>query len=136
MEDFSKTLRISAAGMRAQSVRMRVVAENLANADSLPLSPGEDPYRRKLVGFRNVLDHQLGVETVQISRFDVDRTPFTKRFDPGHPGADADGYVKVPNVNSVIEMMDLREAQRSYAANINVIEAAKRMLMRTVDMLK
>jgi len=134
--EFGKTMKISASGIRVQSVRMRVIAENLANANSMPLAPGEDPYRRKLVSFKNVLDHEAGVRKVEVSRISTDQGAFSKRFDPGHPGADPDGYVKIPNVNSLIEMMDLREAQRSYSANINVIEAAKRMMMRTIDLLK
>jgi len=134
--DLTKTMQISASGMRAQGVRMRVIAENLANANSLPLSPDQEPYRRKLVTFRNQLDRELGVHKVEIGRTVTDKGEFSSRFDPNHPGANEAGYVKVPNVKSLIEMMDMTEAQRSYTANIKVVEAAKRMLMRTIDMLK
>ena len=134
--DLSKTIMISAAGMRAQGVRMRVIAENLANAASMPLSPGDEPYRRKLVTFKNALDRELDTRTVQVGRVVEDPGEFSKRFDPAHPGADNDGYVQIPNVNSMIELMDMREAQPSYEANINVIEAAKRMLSRTIEMLR
>jgi flagellar basal-body rod protein FlgC len=136
MADFAKTISISAAGMRAQGIRMRVVAENMANASSMPMGPGEDPYRRKVVSFSNELNRELGVHQVRVTGVQEDKGEFSKRFDPGHPGADETGYVKVPNVKSVIELMDLREAQRSYSANINVIEAAKRMLSRTIELLK
>jgi flagellar basal-body rod protein FlgC len=134
--DLNKTMQISASGMRAQGVRMRVIAENLANANSLPLSPDQDPYRRKLVTFRNELDREAGIHKVEIGKVVPDRSEFTSRFDPNHPGASEDGYVRVPNVNSLIEMMDMSEAQRSYTANINVVEAAKRMLSRTIEILK
>lgn len=134
--DLSKTIMISAAGMRAQGMRMRVIAENLANVSSLPLGPEEEPYRRKMVTFQNALDRELEARTVKVGRVVEDPSEFSKRFDPAHPGADADGYVQVPNVNSMIELMDMREAQRSYEANINVIEAAKRMISRTIEMLQ
>lgn len=134
--DLTKSMQISASGMRAQGVRMRVIAENLANATSLPLTPDQDPYRRKLVSFRNELDREAGVHKIKVGKVQPDRSDFPTRFDPNHPGADANGYVRIPNVNSLIEMMDMREAQRSYTANINVIEAAKRMMMRTIELLK
>jgi flagellar basal-body rod protein FlgC len=134
--DFDKTISISAAGLRAQGVRMRIIAENIANSSTKPLAPDMDPYRRKLISFKNELDRDLGVRTVTIAEITKDQTEFTKRFEPGHPGADKEGYVKIPNVNAMIELMDMREAQRSYRANIKVIEAAKRMMMRTIDMLK
>ena len=134
--DFDKTIQISAAGLRAQGVRMRIIAENIANASTKPLAPDQDPYRRKLISFKNELDHKLGVHMVSVAGISKDKTEFTKRFEPGHPGADREGYVKIPNVNAMIEMMDIREAQRSYKANIKVIEAAKRMMMRTIDMLQ
>ena len=134
--DLTKSMQISAAGMRAQGVRMRVIAENLANATSLPMTPNDEPYRRKLVSFRNELDRETGVRKVEVRRIQPDTSAFPTRFDPNHPGADANGYVRIPNVNSLIELMDMREAQRSYTANINVIEAAKRMMTRTIDLLR
>jgi flagellar basal-body rod protein FlgC len=134
--DLSKTLKISAAGMQAQNARMRTIAENLANADSLAETPGADPYRRKMVTFKNVLDRASGVELVRPDRVIRDKSDFQKRFDPNHPAADADGYVQAPNVNSLIEVMDMRQAQRGYEANLSVIEVAKTMILRTIDILR
>jgi flagellar basal-body rod protein FlgC len=134
--DLSKTLKISAAGMQAQNARMRTIAENLANADSLADAPGVDPYRRKMVTFKNVLDRATGVELVRPDRVIRDKSDFQKRFDPNHPAADADGYVQAPNVNSLIEVMDMRQAQRGYEANLSVIEVAKTMILRTIDILR
>ena len=134
--DLVKSIKISAAGMQAQGTRLRVIAENLANADSLADRPGEQPYRRKLVTFKNVLDRQLQTNRVKIDKFLSDRSEFPKRYEPSHPAADADGYVETPNVKPLVEMMDMREAQRSYEANLSVIEVSKRMLMRTIDLLR
>jgi flagellar basal-body rod protein FlgC len=136
MVDFAKTIMVSASGMRAQGQRMRTIAENLANANSTPTSPGEDPYRRKVPSFQNVLDRANGVELVRVRRTVPDMSEFQKRYDPGHPGADADGYVQMPNVIALVEMMDLREAQRSYEANASVIDAVRKMLTRTIEILK
>lgn len=134
--DLLKALKISSSGMNVQSTRMRVAAENMANADTMPNKPGGDPYRRKTITFRNVLDRALGVKTVQVGKIGVDKSAFEKRFDPSHPMADKDGHVLMPNVNPLVEMMDIREAQRSYEANLGAIEAAKNMLMRAVDLLR
>lgn len=134
--EFDKTMAITASALRAQGERMQVIAENLANADSVPANPNEDPYRRKVVTFGNELNRQLGVREVKVTSVTPVAGEFSKRFDPAHPGADKDGYVRVPNVNSLIEVMDMREAQRTYEANLQVVEAAKRMLRRTVDLLK
>ena len=134
--DLTKTLKVSAAGMQAQNARMRTIAENLANADSLAEAPGADPYRRKMLTFKNALDKATGVQLVRPERVVRDQSEFQKRFDPNHPGADADGYVLAPNVNSLIEVMDMRQAQRSYEANLSVIEVAKSMLLRTIDILR
>tara|TARA_Y100000746_G_C15263209_1_gene350568 strand:+ start:35 stop:454 length:420 start_codon:yes stop_codon:yes gene_type:complete len=130
-----KSIMVSASGLRAQSERMRVIAENLANADSLPQNPNAEPYRRKTVDFRSILDRQVGVDLVKIRKVGVDKSAFEKRYDPGHPGADNDGYVLQPNVNSLIEAMDMREAQRSYEANISAMETARAMLMRTISII-
>jgi flagellar basal-body rod protein FlgC len=134
--DLTRVLRISAAGMEAQGARLRTIAENLSNADSLPSKPGEEPYRRKLVNFRNVLDRELGTETLRVDRVVRDKTKFPQRYDPQHPAADEKGYVSTPNVNSLIEVMDMRQAQRSYEANLSVIEIAKSMLSRTIEILR
>ena len=134
--DMSKILRISAAGMEAQNTRMRTIAENLANADSMATEAGQEPYRRKLVTFKNVLDRQIGVPTLRADRVVNDNSEFRKKYDPQHPAADADGYVLSPNVNSLVEVMDMRQAQRSYEANLSVIEIAKSMISRTIDILR
>jgi flagellar basal-body rod protein FlgC len=134
--DLSKTLKVAAAGMQAQNARMRTIAENLANADSLPETAGADPYRRKMLTFKNALDRATGVELVRADKVIRDKSEFQKRFDPSHPAADADGYVLAPNVNSLVEVMDMRQAQRSYEANLSVIEVAKTMLLRTIDILR
>lgn len=134
--DLMESLTISAAGMRVQGQRLRVVAENLANADSVSEVPGGDPYRRKTISFKNALDRELGMETVQVSKVGVDPSDFRMKYDPGNPAADAKGYVKLPNVNSLIEMSDMREAQRSYEANLRAIEVARTMLQRTIDLIR
>lgn len=134
--DLVDALHVSASGLKVQGVRLRVIAENLANADSVAETPGDDPYRRKIVTFRNVLDRELGAETVEIGRIRYDQSEFPKRYDPSHPAADANGYVELPNVNSLIELTDMREAQRSYEANLKVIESSRTMLQRTVDILR
>ena len=134
--DLMESLMISAAGMRAQGQRLRVVAENLANADSVAEVPGGDPYRRKTISFKNQLDRELGMDTVQVSKVGEDPSDFRMKYDPGNPAADGKGYVKLPNVNSLIEMSDMREAQRSYEANLRAIEVARSMLQRTIDLIR
>jgi flagellar basal-body rod protein FlgC len=134
--DLVKSLDISASGMQAQGLRIRVIAENIANADSLATEPGGAPYRRKTISFADQLDRTLGVETVRVSRIGVDASAFQKRYDPHHPAADKNGYVLVPNVNRFVEMVDMQEAERSYEANLNVLQASRSMLRQTVDLLK
>ena len=134
--DMDRALRISAAGMAAQSARLRVVAENLANRDSTGETPGADPYRRRTISFANQLDRATGTQTVNVSRIGQAPGEFPKRFDPSHPAADAQGYVKTPNIDSLIEVMDMREAQRSYSANLSVLEATRGMLTRTIEALR
>lgn len=134
--DLTSALQLSARGMQTQGTRLRVVAENLANADTTAGAPGGDPYRRKTVSFENRLDRALGTETVRVRAIDRDRGEFGRRFDPGHPAADADGYVKTPNVNTFVEVMDMREAQRSYNANLSVMEVTRGMLSRAIDLLR
>jgi flagellar basal-body rod protein FlgC len=115
---------------------MRVIAENVANADSTAQRPNGDPYRRKIVSFRSEMDRTLEARVVALGRVQTDPTDFRSKYEPGHPAADANGNVKYPNVNSLVEMTDMREAQRSYEANINVISATRRMLQRTIEILK
>lgn len=130
------TLQISAAGMRAQGERLRVVAENIANADSTSTVPGGAPYRRKTVTFGNVLDKEMGIEKVKVVKRGEDPSEYNMKYDPTHPAANEKGYVLYPNVNTIVEMMDMREARRGYEANLNVIEVSKTMLSQTVNLLK
>lgn len=134
--DLFKSMKIAATGLKAQSGRMRVIAENLANADSTAVTPGGDPYRRKVPTFKVAFDRDIGATVVEPGRIKLDQKPFNLVFDPGHPAADAKGYVKTPNVSSLVEGMDMREAQRSYEANLNVVQASRRMLTRTLEILK
>lgn len=134
--EFDDTLKISAAAMTAQTTRLRVIAENLANAGSTANTPGADPYRRKLVTFRNMLDHETGGKLVKVDRVVPDASDFEIKFIPGHPAADANGYVRFPNVNPMIEMADLKDANRSYQANVDVIDVAKSMLSRAIGLLQ
>jgi flagellar basal-body rod protein FlgC len=115
---------------------MRIISENIANADSTPSSPGADPYRRKVPTFRTELDHSLGVQLVELGKVQTDQSDFRLKYEPGHPAADKNGNVKYPNVNPLVELTDMREAQRSYEANINVVTATRRMLQRSIDILK
>ena len=134
--DLKNAMKIAASGMRAEGQRLKVIAENLANADSLGRTPGADPYRRKVVSFKSELDRATGADLVQAQKPSTDQTDFQLKYDPGHPAANADGYVKMPNVNPVIEMADMREAQRTYEANLNVIDSARQMISRTIDLLR
>jgi flagellar basal-body rod protein FlgC len=134
--EFIKSIKISAAGMQAQGIRLRVISENVANAQSLGTDPGAEPYRRKQVTFRNVLDRNLQTNKVQIDRILTDNSAFARKFDPTHPAADENGYVLMPNVNTLVEMADMREASRSYEANLGAIEVSKQMLNRTIDLLR
>lgn len=134
--DIDKAMNISAHGMDAQTTRLRVIAENLANQDTVGSAPGADPYRRKTVTFANTMDRQVGESLVGIKQIGRDRTDFQLRYDPSNPAANADGYVKMPNVNSLIEVMDMREAERSYNANLSVMQATRSMLTRTIELLK
>ena len=127
---------ISTSGMKAQSLRMRVIAENIANADSTAEAPGALPYRRQVVSFKNELDAASGADLVHVSKIGRDPSEFQRRYMPGHPSADANGYVMYPNVNTLTETMDMREAQRSYEANLNVIEISRMMTSRTIDLLR
>ena len=134
--DFMKSLTIAASGLRAQMGRMRIITENIANADSLATTPGGDPYRRRIVTFSSELDRSIGADVVVLGRVQPDNSSFLVRHEPGNPAADAQGDVKYPNVNTLVELTDLRDAQRSYEANLNVVTATRKMLQLTIDMLK
>jgi flagellar basal-body rod protein FlgC len=134
--DFVKSIAIAASGLRAQAGRMRVISENIANADSAAQTAGGDPYRRRIPTFRAELDRSLEARVVSLGPVRTDPSQFQVKFEPGHPAADAAGNVKYPNVNSLVEMTDMRDAQRSYEANVNVIGATRRMIQRTLDILR
>ncbi len=134
--DLNSVLGISSAGMSAQSTRLRVVAENVANQDSTGSAPGANPYRRKTVTFTNALDRAAGVDMVRVGKIGSDASAFPLRYDPSHPAADASGYVKTPNINSFVELMDMREAERGYNANLAVMQSTRGMMERTLELLK
>jgi len=125
---------IAASALRAQQQRMRIIAENMANANSTSRSPGGDPYRRQAPVFEPT--RVGGGQGVKMTRVEPDTSEFKSEYEPGHPSADAKGYVKMPNVSTLVESMDMRDAQRAYEANLNVIETARAMQMRTLDLLK
>ena len=134
--DFLRSIMIAASGLRAQSGRMRVISENMANADSTAKAADGEPYRRKIPTFKTHFDRELGADTVSLDRIKEDSSDFRMRYEPGHPAADQNGYVKLPNVNTLIEAMDFREAQRTYEANLNLITASRRMISRTLEILR
>jgi flagellar basal-body rod protein FlgC len=134
--DFLRSLSLAASGLRTQAGRMRIIAENIANADSTPAKAGAEPYRRKIVTFTTSFDKALDAQTVSLGKVARDQSAFELRLMPGHPAADANGMVQLPNVSSLVEQMDMREAQRSYEANLNVIGATRRMISRTIDILR
>ena len=134
--DFARSMSIATSGLRAQAGRMRVISENIANADSTAASAGGDPYRRKVPTFSSTLDRTLDAKVVTLGKIRTDTSAFRVKHEPGNPSADAAGNVKYPNVNSVVESADMRETQRSYEANLNIISATRRMIQRTLDILK
>jgi len=136
MVDFNTSMAVAASGLRAQSERMKTIAENIANANSAAPTPGADPYRRKIPSVTTNFDRELNATLVKSGQPIADQSEFRMQYDPGNPGADAKGYVRMPNVNSLIEIMDMREAQRSYEADLSVMDATKSMMSRTVDLLK
>jgi flagellar basal-body rod protein FlgC len=137
MEDaLISSMKISASGLAAQSMRLRVISENLANAQSTGSTPGSDPFRRKTVTFGAELDRLTGASLVDVKRIQNDQSPFRVEFDPGHPAANAAGYVKMPNINLIVEMADMREANRSYESNLQVVKQAREMTSMTVDLLR
>ncbi len=134
--DFLRSMSIATSGLRAQAGRMRVISENIANADSTATTPGGDPYQRKIPTFSSTLDRALDAQVVTLGRVKPDTSAFRVKNEPGNPAADANGNVKYPNINPLIEMTDMRDAQRSYEANLNIISATRRMIQRTLDILK
>ena len=127
---------IAVSGMKAQAERLRVISENMANADSVGIRPGEDPYRRQVVTFKNYVDEATGAQLVKVDKVLPDRSPFQMKYMPDHPAANAEGYVAMPNVNPLVEMMDMKEAQRSYDANMSMMQTARYMNSKILDVLK
>jgi flagellar basal-body rod protein FlgC len=136
MSDIDSAMAAATSGLRAQTVRMRIAAENLANVNSTGDTPGEDAYRRRVPLFEDFLDRETGVVKVRVQGARQDPSDFRLRFDPAHPAANPQGFVKLPNVDGLVEAMDLREAQRAYEANLNVIEASRSMTNRALDLLR
>ncbi len=134
--DLEKALRISATGMQAQTTRLRVIAQNIANQDTTGSKPGDAPYRRQTVTFGDQIDRASGDSEVTVKKVGKDLSAFPQKFDPGNPAADAKGYVQTPNVNSFVEVMDMKEAQRSYSANLQVMQVTRGLLTRAIEMLK
>ena len=134
--DLTSIFSVAGSGMQAQTARMKVVAENIANAETTPANPNERPYQRQIVTFKNEFDRAQGVDKVKVSGIVHDNSDFVRKYDPGHPAADAQGYVLTPNVKPIVETMDMRDAQRTYDANLNVIEATRAMLSRTIDIIR
>ena len=133
---FAQAMETSASAMQAQSIRMRVVSENLANANSTAAVPGGTPYQRKTLTFSESVDKETGAPVVQPSGFGVDHSPFRTVYDPSHPAADAKGFVTLPNVSELVEVADMREAERSYEANLAMLGQARSMISKTIDILK
>jgi flagellar basal-body rod protein FlgC len=134
--DFSKSMSVAASGMRAQTDRMKVIAENIANANSTSPVKGGEPYRRKIATITQNFDSELGATLVNAGKPLPDKSDFKSQYDPGNPNADAQGYVKLPNVDSLVEIMDMRDAQRSYEADLQMMQTTKQMMASTVDLLK
>ncbi|MFD1790509.1 flagellar basal body rod protein FlgC [Ochrobactrum teleogrylli] len=130
------SLKIAASGLSAQSTRLRIVSENIANAQSTGQTATDDPYRRKTVSFRTELEHGTGAAEVRVAEVGKDTSPFVEQYDPSHPAADERGYVRYPNVNMVVEMADMREANRSYEANLQVVRQARELISMTIDLLR
>lgn len=134
--DLNQALGVSASGMDVETVRLRVIAQNIANQDTTGSSPGAEAYRRKLITFESMLDQANGVEKVAVKSIDADTSDLPLKYDPSNPAANAQGYVKTPNVNSFVEMMDMREAEQTYSANLAVMQATRGMLNKTLDIIK
>lgn len=137
MSELYNAMTVSSYGMKAQGTRIRVISENIANASTAAPTPNEDPYARKIITFKSVLDRENDLEKVEVSKISDDRKrPFQLKYMPDHPGADESGYVKMPNVDPLIETMDMREAQRSYEANLGMIDQSRSMIQATIDLLR
>ena len=131
-----KSMDIAASGMQAQSERLKLIAQNIANANSVSTEANGLPYRRKTISFKSVLDKQLGVEKVEVDKIGTDNSAYVQKYDPGNPTANPQGYILLPNVNTLVEMTDMREAKAAYQANLSVIEMTKQMVARTLELLR
>jgi len=127
---------IAGAALRAQRERIKVIAENIANANTTATGPGQKPYQRQIITFKNEYDKATGASMVKTNGVRLDTSDFVKKFDPSHPAADAQGYVMMPNVNPLVEMMDMGDANRAYQANLGVIEASRSMVQHTISILQ
>ena len=136
IDPLQASLKIAASGLTANSARMRVTSENIANAQSTAATPGADPYRRKTITFDTAMDEATGAALVQVAAVGTDQSPFTVERDPGNPAADEKGFVKLPNVNLVTEMADMREANHAYEANLQVAKQSRDLISMTIDLLK
>lgn len=134
--DLIDTIHISSSGMKAQQDRLKIVSQNIANAESVGTRDGAQPYRRQTISFKNVMDQETKTSLVKTNKVSTDKSQFVKKYEPNNPQSDAEGYVLYPNVNPISEMMDMREARRSYEANLAVIESSKAMLGQTINLLK
>lgn len=134
--DLESSLITSASGMKAQSARMRIVAENIANEKTTPSSAKEDPYKRKTIAFREVMDRSTGARVVEVAKIARDDAPFRSVYDPGNKAANANGQVALPNVNLSVEMADMMEAQSAFEANMTAAEASRAMLLKTLDLMR
>jgi flagellar basal-body rod protein FlgC len=136
IDPLQASLKIASSGMEVQSTRLRVISENVANSESTGATPGADPYVRKTIAFDNEMDRASGIQTVRVKRIGVDDQPFKVELDPGNPAADAKGFVKLPNVNLLVELADMREANRSYEANLQVVKQSGDLTSMTIGLLK
>jgi flagellar basal-body rod protein FlgC len=136
MMDLKSSMMVSASGMKAQGERIKLISQNIANSDSTAQTPGGEPFRRKVLTFKNFLDRNADARVVKVDKIGSDKSDFELRYDPGHPAANSDGYVLMPNVNTMVEMADMREAQRSYEANLSVIDISRTLMMRTIQILR
>ncbi|MDQ0456984.1 flagellar basal body rod protein FlgC [Rhizobium paknamense] len=135
-DPLSSALKIAGSGLEAQATRLRIVSENIANAQSTGDTPGADPYRRKTITFGSEVDRLTGAQVVKVEKLGFDQSKFVEEYDPGNPAADAKGYVKMPNVNVLIEMGDMREANRTYEANLQSVKQTRDLITSTLDLLK
>lgn len=135
-DNLQKAVEIAIHGGNFQAERLKIATENMANEHSTSFQPGGDPYRRKVVFARNDYNKRLKTNVLRVRKFDTDKSPFIMKYDPNHPAADLNGYVKLPNIHKEIERADASEAQRSYEANLSIIEMSKAMMQKTIEVIK